>query len=191
MFDFKYEYKQAIAHSIHSYPAKFPAHVPKQIIQNHLRKKGQVILDPFSGCGTTLLEGLINGHNVIGNDINFIGNLIASVKTTIYSENHIKNAYKHFQNLSNYNVYSSNRVVDFYNIDHWFQKNVQKEICFILDKIDKEKSLRLQNLFKVSLSEIIIKVSNQDSDTRYEAIKKDIKNGQTINLYLEKLHKNI
>lgn len=191
MFDFKYEYKQVLAHSIHSYPAKFPALVPKQIIQNHLRKKNQVILDPFSGCGTTLLEGLINGHNVIGNDINFIGNLIASVKTTIYSENHIKNAYKHFQNLSNYNVYSSNRVVDFYNIDHWFQKNVQKEICFILDKIDKEKSLRLQNLFKVSLSEIIIKVSNQDSDTRYEAIKKDIRNGQTINLYLEKLHKNI
>ena len=64
---------------------------------------------------------------------------------------------KHFQNLSNYNVYSSNRVVDFYNIDHWFQKNVQKEICFILDKIDKEKSLRLQNLFKVSFLKLSLK----------------------------------
>ena len=95
MFDFQYEYKQLIAHTIHSYPAKFPPLVPKQIIENHLKKKNQLILDPFSGCGTTLLEGLINGHNVIGNDINFIGNLIASVKTTIYSENHINNAYKH------------------------------------------------------------------------------------------------
>ncbi len=191
MFDFQYEYKQLIAHTIHSYPAKFPPLVPKQIIQNHLKKKNQLILDPFSGCGTTLLEGLINGHNVIGNDINFIGNLIASVKTKIYSRNHIRNAYKHCENFSNYKVYISERVVDFYNIDHWFQKNVQKEICFILDRIDKEKSVRLQNLFKVSLSEIIIKVSNQDSDTRYEAIKKDIKDGQTINLYLKKLYENI
>jgi len=191
MFDFKYEYEQVLAHSIHSYPAKFPALVPKQIIQNHLSKKNQVILDPFSGCGTTLLEGLINGHNVIGNDINFIGNLIASVKTSPYLENHISNAYKHFDKLSKSKVYNSDRIVDFYNIDHWFQKNVQQEICFILDKIDKEKSLRLQNLFKVSLSEIIIKVSNQDSDTRYKAVQKNIKNGQTISLYLKKLYMNI
>lgn len=191
MFEFDYEYKQAPAHGIHSYPAKFPAHIPRQIIQNHLKKKGQIILDPFSGCGTTLLEGLLSGNNVIGNDINFIGNLIATVKTTIYSENHISNALKHHDKLSKCQEYNSNRVVNFHNIDHWFQKNVQSEICFILDEIDKEESLQLKNLFKVSLSEIIIKVSNQDSDTRYEAIQKNIENGLTITLYLEKLLLNI
>ena len=177
MFDFKYEYEQVLAHSIHSYPAKFPALVPKQIIQNHLSKKNQVILDPFSGCGTTLLEGLINGHNVIGNDINFIGNLIASVKTSPYLENHISNAYKHFDKLSKSKVYNSDRIVDFYNIDHWFQKNVQQEICFILDKIDKEKRAKEKEIKDIDFDlevEYEKTISQPNFFNKYQAKKKEL-----------------
>ena len=173
MFDFGHKYNQISAHGIHSYPAKFPASIPKQIIDHHLTGKGKVILDPFSGCGTTLLEGLLNGHNVVGNDINYIGNLIADVKTSIYEKNEIKSAETHLKKIISTKIINkSSRNIDFHNKNHWFQSNVQNEICLLLDLIDQERSPKLKNLYKVSLSEIIIKVSNQESDTRYEAIEK-------------------
>ena len=128
----------------------------------------------------------------MGNDINYIGNLIADVKTSIYKKNEIKSAETHLKKIISTKIINkSSRNIDFHNKNHWFQSNVQNEICLLLDLIDQERSPKLKNLYKVSLSEIIIKVSNQESDTRYEAIEKDIKDYRTIELYAEKLEKNI
>ena len=89
MFKFEYQYEYEKAHNIHPFPAKFPALVPYQIIEEHLKKQS-IILDPFSGCGTTLLEGLLAGHHVIGNDTNYIANLISTVKITNTLKKHIQ-----------------------------------------------------------------------------------------------------
>ena len=57
-------------HGFHKYPAKFIPDIPKWAIKKYLNEeKGKIILDPFCGSGTTLVEGLLAGHNVIGIDI--------------------------------------------------------------------------------------------------------------------------
>ncbi len=73
----------AYTHGFHKYPAKFIPHIPKWAINKYLAgQTSKTILDPFCGSGTTLAEGILAGHNVIGIDIDPLSCLIAKVKTT-------------------------------------------------------------------------------------------------------------
>ena len=56
-------------HTICSYMAMFPPSVPHYFIDNH-SSEGDVVLDPFSGRGTTVLEACLMNRNAIGNDKN-------------------------------------------------------------------------------------------------------------------------
>jgi len=70
-------------HRLHPYLGKF---IP-QLIEVFLRKyfkTGQIILDPFVGSGTTLIESNILGLNSIGIELSEFSYLIAKVKTQRY-----------------------------------------------------------------------------------------------------------
>ncbi len=58
---------------------------------------------------------------------------------------------------------------------------------FILNEIDKLTDEKVKNFLKIVLSSIIVKVSNQDSDTRYAAKNKNIKDCYTLDTFAEKL----
>lgn len=62
---------QRQAHSIHevSYRACFKPQLPEFFIQR-LTNKGDVVLDPFMGRGTTPVEASLHGRAAFGNDIN-------------------------------------------------------------------------------------------------------------------------
>ncbi|MBI5613364.1 site-specific DNA-methyltransferase, partial [Candidatus Gottesmanbacteria bacterium] len=42
--------------------------------------KNKTVLDPFCGSGTTLVEGILAGHTVIGIDIDPLSAMISKVK---------------------------------------------------------------------------------------------------------------
>jgi DNA modification methylase len=50
------------------YPAQKPLKLYERIIKAS-SNKGDLVLDPFAGCGTTIEASLINNRNVIGIDI--------------------------------------------------------------------------------------------------------------------------
>jgi|GEM_PF-3020276 len=61
-----------LTHGIHNfYPAKFIPQVPRYVIEKY-RLKNKIILDPFAGSGTTVLESIITRNSNICNDINSI-----------------------------------------------------------------------------------------------------------------------
>ncbi len=68
-------------HAYHRYPAKFVPHMVSQIIVKYSQTSHDVICDPFGGCGTTLVESKLAGHESIGFDINPVATLIARTKT--------------------------------------------------------------------------------------------------------------
>jgi len=49
-------------HSLHPYPAKFIPQIPRKAIETWTTK-GDLIYDPFVGCGTTLLEASLRGDH--------------------------------------------------------------------------------------------------------------------------------
>src|SRR3989304_493871 len=84
-FDFNGENTSYLSHSLHPYPAKFPPQLPKKILEDYAIK-GQTVLDPFCGSGTTLVEARIFGVNAIGVDVNGLSVLLSQVKATSLSE---------------------------------------------------------------------------------------------------------
>lgn len=84
-WDFKDSQTQYLTHKYHSYPARFIPQIPRAFIQL-FTKEGDTILDPFCGCGTTLVESTLLKRNSIGNDFNPLATLLSKVKTTSLSD---------------------------------------------------------------------------------------------------------
>ncbi|MFH1439581.1 MAG: DNA methyltransferase [Candidatus Woesearchaeota archaeon] len=84
-WDFKYSQTQYLTHKYHSYPARFIPQIPRAFIQL-FSKEGDTILDPFCGCGTTLVESTLLKRHSIGNDFNPLATLLSKVKTTSLSD---------------------------------------------------------------------------------------------------------
>jgi hypothetical protein len=69
-------------HSLHpmcSYLASFPAALAHAFVARYSRR-GDVVLDPFSGRGTTPLEACVEGRIGIGNDLNPFAHLLTAAK---------------------------------------------------------------------------------------------------------------
>lgn len=189
MFDFSFNFDSKDIHTIHPYPAKFPPSVPHQLLQR-LSNPGDVILDPFCGSGTTLAEGLSFDCHVIGNDINFIALLISKVKTSNYFESDFLNCESCIkQVLHNYKIQKHiKRKTEFKGIEHWFQDNVRYELDLIKETIVSIKDKKQKELLELVFSAIILDVSNQESDTRYASIDKNIQDEATIELFIKKYY---
>lgn len=175
-----------VLHSFHAYPCKFPAFIPREIIKRYA-KKGYLICDPFVGSGTTLLEATLLGYSSIGNDINPLSCLLSKVKSKPI-DNEALTKIDEFCNdlLLKYKKLNSNERFHYPSINHWFQENVIDELSFIKKEIFKIKEQDIKDLLFIILSSIIVRVSNQESDTRYAAIHKNIKNLETIMIFLNK-----
>ena len=65
----------------YSYPAKFQHRLPRYLIEA-LTSPGDLVVDPYSGGGTTALESLLLGRNFAGYDLNGLAITISRVKTT-------------------------------------------------------------------------------------------------------------
>ena len=85
-WDFTGESTQYLTHVFHSYPARFIPQIPGMFI--HLfTQEGDVVLDPFSGCGTTAVEAMLQKRKAIGVDANPLACLIGKSKTTLIDAN--------------------------------------------------------------------------------------------------------
>lgn len=69
-------------HSLCSYLAMFPPALPNYFI-NKYSKEGEIVLDPFSGRGTTALEACMNNRIGIGNDKNPLAYLLTRTKCDV------------------------------------------------------------------------------------------------------------
>lgn len=193
-----------LSHDIHPYPAKFPPQIPAQIIRI-LSGYGETVWDPFGGSGTTALEAIISNRRCISTDINPIGGIIGKAKTTGLSMNNEQDL-DHF--ITRLEYYDENKkslceymddhkkelnmeIPDIPNIEKWFEESVICELAFVKNIIKNElKTETAKNIAKASLSKIITKLSNQESETTYRAIKRETYIGETISIFLKDLKSN-
>ena len=73
---------KGLTHRFYTYPAGFSPKFVSSAIEN-LTKKGDVVLDPFMGGGTSIVEGMRLGRKTVGVDLNYISFFVSKVKTTI------------------------------------------------------------------------------------------------------------
>jgi len=65
---------------VHFHPAKFISQLPSILI-SRLSNPGDLVVDPYCGSGTTLMEAQRLGRRCFGSDINPVSVLISSAKT--------------------------------------------------------------------------------------------------------------
>lgn len=75
-------------HALCPYFAMFPPEFVREQVEKH-SKPGDLILDPFSGRGTTLLESLLLGRNAIAADINPVAYCVSAAKANVPSLNEV------------------------------------------------------------------------------------------------------
>jgi len=136
-------------------------------------KKNKNILDPFCGSGTTLVEGVLAGYNVIGIDIDPLSAMISKVKTTRVNE-------KELEKISVWLIKEIKTKKkgtfkpDCDTIEHWFTKDAIKKLSAIRTLINQipekfgntKKVKDLQDLFLICFSSIIRRVSNADDESQ-------------------------
>src|SRR5438094_620307 len=76
-----YSYVAGSTHGFYHYPARFSPAIARAVIEL-FSNRGDWILDPFMGGGTSVIEGLASGRKVAGVDINTLAHFVSQVRTT-------------------------------------------------------------------------------------------------------------
>lgn len=191
---------QFLTHNFHSYPAKFIPQIPRRLIQL-FSVKGDIVLDPFCGSGTTLVESRLLGRNSIGNDLNPLACLISKVKVTPIPYRVLKTLEDLITSIErDINVQYGQLRLDkplkpqldsdvrkFPRVNYWFKKHVQRELAIIKKHIDGITNQDLRDFCLVGFSSIIVRVSNQESDTRYARVEKEIRPFDAFSFFKNKI----
>src|SRR5262245_57932034 len=73
-----------LTHRFYRYPARFSPAFARACIQSY-SKPGDVVLDPYMGGGTTMLEAMVLGRMPIGCDISSLAVFVTQAKTECLS----------------------------------------------------------------------------------------------------------
>jgi DNA methylase len=77
-----------LTHNFYRYPARFSPKLVRAAI-DAFTEPGDLVLDPFVGGGTTLVEAMVSGRDAIGTDISSLATFVSEVKTTMLSEDEL------------------------------------------------------------------------------------------------------
>ena len=143
----------AHTHSYHRYPAKFIPQIVDKLVSKYT-KTGDVVMDPFGGCGTTLVESKLLGRKSIGVDVNPVAKLITQVKTTpIKPEVLRKEVERVLLKLKEYSPKTrTNRTWRHDRLDYWFNKEIVHELDYIYSVIKNTGNERVRKMFLVAFS---------------------------------------
>lgn len=180
----QWDFPQRVAHSgiegLHPYPAKFVAELPRALLNVLPVPSGTAVLDPFCGSGTTLVECQRRGIPSYGIDLNPIACLMTRVKTAPLAEgldDSIRSVLTQAQSVS------APVIPQIPNLDHWFMPQVQRALAALTETIAFAPQVH-RDILRLALSSIIVRVSNQDSDTRYAAVPKTVTNENVFAAFL-------
>jgi len=156
-WSFKSANTATYTHKIHRYPAMFIPQLVRKIIEAYTQD-GDTVLDIFNGSGSTMVECCLLNRNSIGIEINPLANLITKVKTTALNCDEL---IKHFDKLEKEFLAKNVKyeILDFKNIDFWFENSAKQNISKLLHLIAKLENEDERNFFNITLSEIVREIS--------------------------------
>lgn len=154
---------QSSTHFFHHWTAKFIPQIPRRVIETYARP-GDVVFDPFMGCGTTLVEAARLGHRAWGTDVNPLAVRIARAKTARVDEVALS---RYLGWLAKAAEEPQDHLAEtawlFEGSDAWFREDVARAIRAILDRA-AELEPNTRNLVAVGLSDLLKGMSNARMD---------------------------
>jgi len=154
---------QYLTHFFHHWTAKFIPQIPARLIQRHARP-GDVVLDPFMGCGTTLVEAARLGHEAWGTDINPLAVRIAQAKTAHIKRPQLARYLEWLESAAARPAAHRARSAGLFpRSGDWFREDVGRAIRAILDRA-AELGPATRNFVEIGLSDLLKGMSNARMD---------------------------
>ena len=179
-----WNFPERVAHSgiegIHPYPAKFIAELPRALLDALPIAPGAAVLDLFCGSGTTLVECQRRGLPSVGIDINPIACLIARVKTASRPSG-LREAAAVVADRALRRPAAA--IPEIPNLDHWFDDPIQRALSALTEAVHEADAVH-RDALRLAFSSIVVRVSRQESDTRYAAIDKNVSANDVFTLFL-------
>lgn len=160
--------RQYGVHSFHHYTAKFIPQIPSRILRHYARGK-IVVVDPFVGSGTTLVEAKLLGCHSYGMDTNPMAIKIAKAKTMRITDLKVKEIDDFILWLgeieNNDDLTNEDFTVELFpGSQSWFRPDVSQKIRYILNVVQKY-SPDVKNFLEVGLSTLLKGMSNARMDS--------------------------
>ncbi len=174
-----------LTHGLYIYPAKFIPQIPQFCIRQ-FSEPNDIILDPFCGSGTSLVEALLLHRNAFGLDINPLAQLISKVKTSPLDLSLLSEECTRIEQVLTTSSTESGEITEtlstFPNITYWFSLKVFYELVNIQQHIFKIQNVAIRNFFLLILASIIRDVSFADRDQLHPAKTKYTHKNEALNI---------
>ena len=156
-----------LTHGLHRFAAKYIPRIPAWVM-DQFAQKGDVVLDPFCGSGTTLVEAVGKVRQSIGIDFDPLACLIATAKTA--KINHARIEHLGHQLSRDWMRSPGQLCVPISGVDnfvHWFCPDAWGQLQTLLLAIDElDCTADERNFMLCVFSSILRYVSNADDQTQ-------------------------
>ena len=153
-----------ITHGYYTYPAKFiPQLVSKLIRENS--KENDIIIDPFMGSGTSIIEAIVNNRIGIGVDINEMAVLLTRVKSTPVEYRKLCHTYSELigvlcskftdKDFRNPTRDIENQAYFHKRINYWFKPHIRDKLAVILHHVLKIEHSNIRDFFLIAFAQIL------------------------------------
>jgi SAM-dependent methyltransferase len=148
-------------HLVHHYPAKLLRHIPALFTSApQLSRPGDLVMDPFCGSGTVLVEGLLAGRRVVGCDMNPLAVLLARVKTTPIPTSTLRSYIERLEHRIARRP--SGHIPAEARLSYWFHPEVAQQLASIRTAIKATRRSDVRDFFDVCFSACVRRVSRAD-----------------------------
>ena len=148
---------------IAGFSASFVASVLDRAKETRGRKV--VVLDPFAGVGTTLVESVRRGFTAVGFEINPYAAMVARTKVECwrYDVKQLRRTvseFVHYMDVHGKEQPRSRPPTGFLSRSPFFGSAVQRKVLHVLDFIRDQDLPWVQNVLRMSLGAVLVSVSN-------------------------------
>ena len=155
--------RRYVTHAFDRYPAKMLPQMARFLIEK-VSRPGQLILDPFCGSGTVLVESVVAQRDAFGVDLNPLAVLLARAKTTVYDIETLESQLARL--LSLFGQATTSHSYDFPNASYWFTPATMRKLGVIrevLDSVRHEVDPPYADLWEAVLATIVRACSRADT----------------------------
>lgn len=161
----------------HSYPATYIPEIPFALIEI-LSEEREIVMDPFGGIGTTLVQALIQNRVPISIDNNLVASKIARDFFLLFNPSvclnrclqNIKQMTDEYDKERDYVVLLKDQRRQ---LEGWYERNTLNELAFIILKYDQINTAQndegMRSLYHLCLSNLLTTVCSQNGGWAYIA----------------------
>lgn len=149
-------------HQWFKYREGFSGELIEELIEMSGAEKGDIIIDPFTGSGTTNVVAMLKGYSTLGLDANPMSAFIASVKTDCYSRKDIGKARSYLESLADFSEIIEKPAYE--DIRKYFNENNFKELLRIKTYIDQLDESKAKNILLAGFISIVEICSDRKRD---------------------------